>query len=79
MRQHSGTLERKWNRQLTGPIFPAGAKNAVWKRDYPLPPPSPSPLPSPTPSDKATNPDLSDPDWETILEIVEEVKTKGVT
>ena len=24
MRQHSGTLERKWNRQLTRPIFPAG-------------------------------------------------------
>ena len=34
MRQHSGALERKWNRQLTRPIFPAGAKNAVWKRDY---------------------------------------------
>jgi len=30
-------------------------------------------------SDKATNPDHSEPDWETILEIVEEVKTKGVT
>jgi len=28
-----GTLERKWNRQLTRPIFPAGAKIAVWKRD----------------------------------------------
>ena len=35
MRQHSGTLEQKWNRQLTRPIFPRGAKNAVWKRDYP--------------------------------------------
>ena len=34
MRQHSSALERKWNRQLTRPIFPAGAKNAVWKRDY---------------------------------------------
>ena len=34
MRQHSGAFERKWNRQLTRPIFPAGAKNAVWKRDY---------------------------------------------
>ena len=33
MRQHSGALERKWNRQLTRPIFPAGTKNAVWKRD----------------------------------------------
>ena len=27
-------LERKWNRQLTRPIFPAGAKNVVWERDY---------------------------------------------
>jgi len=34
MRQHSGALERKWNRQFTRPIFPAGAKNAVWKQDY---------------------------------------------
>ena len=34
MRQHSSALERKWNRQLTRPIFPAGAKNAVWKRNY---------------------------------------------
>ena len=34
MRQHSGALERKWNRQLTRPIFPEGAKNAVWKQDY---------------------------------------------
>jgi len=25
-----GALERKWNRQLTGPILPAGPKNAVW-------------------------------------------------
>ena len=37
MRQHSGALQRKWNRKLTGPIFPAGAKNAVWKRDYHVP------------------------------------------
>ena len=36
MRQHSGALERKWNRQLTRPIFPAGVKNAVWGRDYSL-------------------------------------------
>ena len=34
MRQHSGADEQKWNRQFTIPIFPAGAKNAVWKRDY---------------------------------------------
>ena len=34
MRQHSGALERKWNRQFTRPIFPAGAKNVVWERDY---------------------------------------------
>ena len=34
MRQHSGALERKWNRQFTRPIFPAGAKNTVWERDY---------------------------------------------
>ena len=33
MRLHSGTLERKWNRQLTRPIFPAGTKNADWGRD----------------------------------------------
>jgi len=33
MHQRSHTLERKWNRQLTRPIFLAGAKNAVWKRD----------------------------------------------
>ena len=34
MRQHSSTLERKWNRQFTRPIFPAGTKNPVWERDY---------------------------------------------
>ena len=34
MRQLSGAPERKWNRQLTRPIFPAGTKSAVWKRDY---------------------------------------------
>ena len=34
MCQHSGALERKWNRQFTRPIFPAGAKNTVWERDY---------------------------------------------
>jgi len=27
MHQHSGALERKWNRQLTRTIFPAGTKN----------------------------------------------------
>ena len=31
----TSSVKRKWNRQLTRPIFPAGAKNAVWKRDYP--------------------------------------------
>ena len=30
MRTHSGALEQKWNRQLTRPISPAGAKNVVW-------------------------------------------------
>ena len=34
MRQHSATLERKWNRKLTRPIFPANAKNVVWEQDY---------------------------------------------
>ena len=34
MHHNSGTLERKWYRQLTRPIFPAGTKNAVWKWDY---------------------------------------------
>ena len=34
MRQHSSALERKWNRQLTRPIFLAGTKNTVWKRDW---------------------------------------------
>jgi len=29
MRQHSSALERKWNRQLTRPIFPVGAKK-MW-------------------------------------------------
>lgn len=29
--------------------------------------------------ERATNSDLSEPDWETILEIVEEVKTKNVS
>lgn len=29
--------------------------------------------------DKATNPDHSEPDWETILDIVEEIKQKNVT
>ena len=33
MRQHSSALERKWNRQFTRPIFPAGTKNAVWEQD----------------------------------------------
>jgi len=33
MRQHSGALERKWNRQFTKLIFRAGAKNVIWKRD----------------------------------------------
>ena len=32
MRQHSSALEQKWNRQLTRPIFAAGAKNAVWNK-----------------------------------------------
>ena len=30
-------------------------------------------------SEKATSADLSEPDWETILQIVEEVKTKTVS
>ena len=30
MCQHFGALERKLNRQLTKPIFPAVARNAVW-------------------------------------------------
>ncbi len=30
-------------------------------------------------TEKATNGTQSDPDWEVILEIVEEVKTKNVT
>ena len=29
--------------------------------------------------EKATAEDLSEPDWETILEIVEEIKTKNVS
>ncbi len=29
--------------------------------------------------EKATNGDLSEPDWEAILEIVEEVKTKNIS
>ena len=34
MCQHSGALERKWNRQLTRSIFPVGVKSLVWGRDY---------------------------------------------
>lgn len=37
---------------------------------------------APTPCislDKATNSDLSEPDWETILDIVEEIKQKNVS
>lgn len=30
-------------------------------------------------TEKATNGDLSEPDWETILEIVEDVKTKNIS
>lgn len=30
-------------------------------------------------TEKATNGDLSEPDWEAILEIVEEVKTKNTS
>ena len=37
---------------------------------------TPPPLPR---VDKATNPDHSEPDWETILDIVEEIKQKTVT
>ena len=32
MCQYSGALERKWNRQFTRPIFPAGTKNLVWEQ-----------------------------------------------
>ena len=31
------------------------------------------------PSDKATNSELSEPDWEIILDIVEEIKQKNVS
>lgn len=30
-------------------------------------------------SDKATNSELNEPDWETILDIVEEIKQKNVS
>ena len=30
-------------------------------------------------AEKATGPDLSEPDWESILEIVEDIKTKSVS
>lgn len=30
-------------------------------------------------SEKASNSELSEPDWETIMEIVEEVKTKNTS
>ena len=33
MCRHFGTLEWKWIRQFTRPIFPVGAKNAVWEQD----------------------------------------------
>ena len=32
-----------------------------------------------SPSDKATNSELSEPDWEVILDIVEEIKQKNVS
>ena len=62
---------------------------------FPLPPPLPLPPRSPRslphllfsslllllllPPDKATNPENSEPDWETILDIVEEIKQKNVS
>jgi len=37
------------------------------------------PLPPSTRADKATSPDNSEPDWESILDIVEEIKQKNVS